>query len=191
MEIGDDPGFIAVCYSVLGREVESNNEASVDTQPEPSLDDRSDATIDKALDAPIDIDSENDYYQPSFAIHTAIPSKRKIHEWSLMSTMRTTEKKRSLSIVALPWKKKEFSRLPMRLGKRHRSSGNYKPSIDTHHETESDARAEDDADFGYLKPYEFGIFRDLEGQARAMDGRVIHVSKDVTEILAMASGSKD
>ena len=57
--------------------------------------------------------------------------------------------------------------------------GNHKPSIDTYHETESDARAKDDADFGYLRPNEFGMFRDSEGQARALYGRAIHISKDV------------
>ena len=57
--------------------------------------------------------------------------------------------------------------------------GNHKPLIDTYHETESDARAKDDADFGYLRPNEFGIFRDSEGQARALHGRAIHISKDV------------
>ena len=33
--------------------------------------------------------------------------------------------------------------------------GNHKPSIDAYHETESDARAKDDADFGYLRPNEW------------------------------------
>ena len=64
-----------------------------------------------------------------------------------MSTLRTTEKKRSLSNVALPWKMQEFSTLPIRPGERHRS-------------TET---AEDDADYGHLRPDEFGNFRDSEG----------------------------
>ena len=65
------------------------------TQPEASLDKKTEAMIDKALEAPIDSDSaneiddfpersikswENDYYQPSFEIQTATPSKRKIIE---------------------------------------------------------------------------------------------------------------
>ncbi|KAF3595938.1 hypothetical protein DY000_02022729 [Brassica cretica] len=81
------------CYSDPGAEIESDNGASIDTQPEPSFDGRFEATIDRALEAPIDSDLaneiedfpegsikswENDYYQPSFAIHTATPSKRKI-----------------------------------------------------------------------------------------------------------------
>ncbi|KAF2552167.1 hypothetical protein F2Q68_00034071 [Brassica cretica] len=60
MEIGDYPGFIAVCYSQSGAEVESDNGASIDTQHEPSLDGRFKATIDKALEAPIDNDPANE-----------------------------------------------------------------------------------------------------------------------------------
>ncbi|KAL0853976.1 LOW QUALITY PROTEIN: hypothetical protein Bca101_059128 [Brassica carinata] len=41
-------------------------------------------------------------------------------------------------------------------------------------------------DSGYLTPDEFGIFRDPEGNARAMDGRLLQVSKE--DILAMANG---
>ena len=93
MEIGDDPGFIVVCYCDHGAEVESKNEASIDTQLEESIDEMSEAMIDKAVEAPIDSDPvneiddfsegsinswKNDYYQSSFAIETATPSKRKI-----------------------------------------------------------------------------------------------------------------
>lgn len=65
-----------------------------------------------------------------------------------------------------------------------------KPSTDIHHEEESDIRAEDDADHGYLILDEFCILRDPEGQARAIDGCILHVSKeDITYIFAMANGS--
>lgn len=46
MEIGDDPGFIAVCYSDSGAEYELDGEESVDTQIERSFDCRFEATID-------------------------------------------------------------------------------------------------------------------------------------------------
>ncbi|KAF3555305.1 hypothetical protein F2Q69_00013059 [Brassica cretica] len=36
-EIGDDPGFIAVYYCDPGAEVESDNVASINTQPEASV----------------------------------------------------------------------------------------------------------------------------------------------------------
>ncbi|KAF2558643.1 hypothetical protein F2Q68_00016128 [Brassica cretica] len=93
MEIGDDPGFIAICYCDHGAEVELDTKASIDTQPKASIDEKCKVTIDEELKAPIDNDDaneiddfpegsinswENDYYQPSFAIKTATPSKRKI-----------------------------------------------------------------------------------------------------------------
>ena len=58
--------------------------------------------------------------------------------------------------------------------------------IDIPHGTESDARAEDAANFGYLRGVEFGIFRDSKGQARALDGRVVHVSRDVAYTIVKA-----
>ena len=67
--------------------------------------------------------------------------------------------------------------------------GNLKTSIDTHHETESDTRTEDIADFGYLRADDFVILSDSEGQARASDVRVIHIYKDVEEIIAKARES--
>ncbi|KAF2566643.1 hypothetical protein F2Q70_00028043 [Brassica cretica] len=81
------------CYSDSGAKRELDGEISIDTPPEPSLDCRFEATIDRVLEALINsdptnevddfpegsIDSwENDYYQPSFAIHIVIPSRRKI-----------------------------------------------------------------------------------------------------------------
>ena len=41
----------------------------------------------------------------------------------------------------------------------------------------------------YLKSDEFGIFRDPDGHARAMDGRILQVSReDIADILQMANG---
>ena len=48
IEIGDDPGFIEVCYSDSGAERESDGEILIDTQPEPSIDRRFECTIDIA-----------------------------------------------------------------------------------------------------------------------------------------------
>ncbi|KAF2561251.1 hypothetical protein F2Q70_00017253 [Brassica cretica] len=86
MEIGDDPRFTVVCYC--------DHQAEVESEAEASIDEKFGATIDEKLEAPIDSDHaneiddfpegsinslENDYYQPSFVVHTAIPSKRKIN----------------------------------------------------------------------------------------------------------------
>ena len=85
MDIGDDPGFIALCYCDHGAEVELDTKASIDTQQKASIDEELKAPIDNNDANEIDdfpegsINSwENDYYQPSFAIKTATPSKRKI-----------------------------------------------------------------------------------------------------------------
>ncbi|KAG5393267.1 hypothetical protein IGI04_023230 [Brassica rapa subsp. trilocularis] len=44
-------------------------------------------------------------------------------------------------------------------------------------------------DYGFLTPDEFGIFRDPDGNARAIDGRILQVSReDITDILQMANG---
>ena len=44
-------------------------------------------------------------------------------------------------------------------------------------------------DYDFLTPDEFGIFRDSDGQARAMDGRILQVSReDIAYILQLANG---
>ncbi|KAF3509399.1 hypothetical protein F2Q69_00005713 [Brassica cretica] len=83
MEIGDNHGFIAA--------FQCDHEA--DEESEISIDDKLVATIDNELETLIDNDHateidnfpegsvnswENDYYQPSFAVHTSTPSKRKM-----------------------------------------------------------------------------------------------------------------
>ncbi|KAG5384370.1 hypothetical protein IGI04_035840 [Brassica rapa subsp. trilocularis] len=43
--------------------------------------------------------------------------------------------------------------------------------------------------YGFLTPNEFGIFRDPDGNARAMDGRILQVSReDIADILQIANG---
>ncbi|KAG5397575.1 hypothetical protein IGI04_019389, partial [Brassica rapa subsp. trilocularis] len=44
-------------------------------------------------------------------------------------------------------------------------------------------------DYGFLTPDEFGIFRDPDGNTRAMDGRILQVSReDIADILQVANG---
>ncbi|KAG5388529.1 hypothetical protein IGI04_030070 [Brassica rapa subsp. trilocularis] len=44
-------------------------------------------------------------------------------------------------------------------------------------------------DYGFLTPDEFGIFRDTYGNARAMDGRILQVSReDIADIFQVANG---
>ncbi|KAG5414496.1 hypothetical protein IGI04_002063 [Brassica rapa subsp. trilocularis] len=44
-------------------------------------------------------------------------------------------------------------------------------------------------DYGFRTPEEFGIFKDPDGNARAMDGRILQVSReDIADILQVANG---
>ncbi|KAF3583727.1 hypothetical protein F2Q69_00028980 [Brassica cretica] len=61
-----------------------------------------------------------------------------------------------------------------------------KQSIDINHIPDSIVKIEHNTNYSYLTLDEFDIFRDPEGQARAMDGRVLNICKeDVAEIIAM------
>ena len=68
---------------------------------------------------------------------------------------------------------------------------NTKPSIDVHHTPDSAVQVKVNKDNGYLTLHEFDIFRDPEGQARSMDGRILNISREeISEIIAM-NGSKN
>ena len=63
-----------------------------------------------------------------------------------------------------------------------------KQSIDVHKTPDSEVQVK--RYYGCLTTDEFGIFRNPEGQARAMDGRILNISKediaeDIAEIIAM------
>ncbi|KAF3560354.1 hypothetical protein F2Q69_00013587 [Brassica cretica] len=151
MEIGDDPGFIVVCHCDHKAEVESEIETSIDTRPEASTDKKSAAAIDEELEAPINSDHakgsinswENDYYQPSFMISTATPSKRKT---CAMEPDEYDEDYREEEIIEYRGLAMEESRV---LKSFHQTrgetsiDGNNKTSIDSHHRREQDAREEE------------------------------------------------
>ncbi|KAF3578710.1 hypothetical protein DY000_02031437 [Brassica cretica] len=71
-------------------------------------------------------------------------------------------------------------------------------SIDSNHTTSIDIRPKSKItvskknkfDNQYLTPGEFGIFRDPDGYAKAIDGRTLHVSReDIADILHTANGA--
>ena len=81
-----------------------------------------------------------------------------------------------------------------------------RPSIDTHHQQSIDnnnatsidnrpipnttVSEKDKFDNQFLTPDEFGIFRDPDGYAKAIDGRTLHVSReDIADILQTANGA--
>ena len=80
-----------------------------------------------------------------------------------------------------------------------------RPSIDTHHQQSIDnnnatsidnnpipnttVSKKDKFDNQFLTPDEFGIFRDPDSYAKAIDGRTLHVSReDIADILQTANG---
>ncbi|KAF3561604.1 hypothetical protein DY000_02017521 [Brassica cretica] len=72
------------------------------------------------------------------------------------------------------------------------------PSIDTPISTSIDSHSKPklslstkniSIDYDFLLPDEFGIFRDQDGHARAMDGRILQVSREnITNIVQLANG---
>ena len=70
----------------------------------------------------------------------------------------------------------------------HRS--NHTTSIDIRPKPKTTVSEKDKFDNQYLTPDEFGIFRDPNGYARAIDGRTLHVSReDIADILQTANGA--
>ena len=65
-------------------------------------------------------------------------------------------------------------------------------TIDIHSQPPSAEREKAKLNNNYLTPDEFGIFRDPDVYARAMDGHALQVSReDITEILQMANGAEN
>ncbi|KAF2550091.1 hypothetical protein F2Q68_00033788 [Brassica cretica] len=66
------------------------------------------------------------------------------------------------------------------------------PSIDIRSKPNNTISEKDKFDNEYLTPDEFGVFRDPDGYARAIDGRILNVSrKDITDILQTANGAEN
>ncbi|CAN6870776.1 unnamed protein product [Brassica oleracea] len=64
-------------------------------------------------------------------------------------------------------------------------------SIDSHYKPKPSlfTKKNMSIDYDFLTPNEFGIFRDKDGHARAMDGRILQVSReDIADILQLANG---
>ncbi|KAF2614597.1 hypothetical protein F2Q70_00012084 [Brassica cretica] len=174
--------FTTFCYFDHGTELESETGASVDTQPRVLIDEKSGATIDRAIEALIDRDPaneiddfpegyinswENDYYQPSFTIHTATPSKRKMsatmeyHGFAMEEegVLRTSHEAKGETSIERhsSWNRirRKSRNCLYEFGQRaYDHSGNER----FHRETRD----------------EYGIYRDEHGHARAVDGRIIH-----------------
>ncbi|KAF3555419.1 hypothetical protein F2Q69_00013577 [Brassica cretica] len=225
MEIGDNPGFIAVCHCDHEADEQSEAETSIATQPKISIDEKLVLMIDNELEEPIDSDHtneiddfqegslnswENDCYQPSFTVHTVIPSKRKM---SAMEPYEYDEDYREEEIIeyrGLSMEEAGVLQISHETIRETSIDGNNKISIDTHHGIEPDARTEDstsidrkgqplidvliefgkrayDSDgkrlFEWEKKDEYNLYTDEHVYARAPDGRIIHHAEKFTRIL--------
>ncbi|KAF2607623.1 hypothetical protein F2Q68_00044071 [Brassica cretica] len=73
----DDPRLIEACH--CGAEYEAEYSTSIETHTPTSIDSTNQKSIDNQLKESIDsspVDWENDYYNPTPAVHTAKPSAR-------------------------------------------------------------------------------------------------------------------
>ncbi|KAF3545559.1 hypothetical protein DY000_02007760 [Brassica cretica] len=155
MEIGDNLGFIAAYHYDHKDDEESEIEATIATQHDISIDDALVTTIDNKLETPIDSDYaieidyfpegsieswENDYYQPSFAVHTSTPSKRKM---SALEHDEDYKEEATIEYLGLAIEEEGVLRRSHETEGKKSIDGDIKISIDTHQGKGPDARATD------------------------------------------------
>ncbi|KAF3546350.1 hypothetical protein DY000_02006496 [Brassica cretica] len=76
------------------------------------------------------------------------------------------------------------------IGHQQSIDNNVATSIDNRPIPKTIVSEKDKLDNQYITPDEFGIFRDLDGYAKATDGRTLHVSReDIADILQTANGA--
>ncbi|KAF2551136.1 hypothetical protein F2Q68_00034971 [Brassica cretica] len=177
MEIGDNLGFIAAFHCDYEADEESDIEASFSTQLEISIDEKLIATIDNELETPIKSDHaneidyflersiiswKNDYYQPSFSVHTATPSKRKMSAMEPDEYDEDYKEEATIEYRGLAMEEAEVLKRSHETRGETSIDGDIRISIDTHHGAEPDARAKDSASIDKRgqpsidKWYEFG-----------------------------------
>ena len=160
-----------------------------------------DINVDYARDGDYSIGSwADDHYHESYAVDTAYRDQRadELHEGftyeELLNMQRSDETDQKRAEAA--W---ERTCLSHPINRASRPSIDIYPStsIDIDHTTSIDIRPipkftvskKAKFDKQYLTPDEFGIFRDLNGYTRAIDGRTLHISReDIADILQTANG---
>ncbi|KAF3609530.1 hypothetical protein DY000_02048676 [Brassica cretica] len=153
--------------------------ASIDTTPGTSIDIKAAAFEKKKWNIPIPSRFTNTYirsFAPQITSHDTIAEK-----------------------MNAPTNKSEGTSRKSIRSKNPNSADKCLPSMDTPVSTSIDSHSKPklslfttknmSIDYGFLTPDEFGIFRDPDGHARAMDGRILQVSReDITDILQLANG---
>ncbi|KAF2531790.1 hypothetical protein F2Q70_00029807 [Brassica cretica] len=145
----------------------------------------------------------DDHHHESYAVETAIyePGADELHEGftyeELLNMQRRDETDQHRSETA--WGRTQYSH-PIDRARRPSIDTNPSTSIDLAHTTSIDIRSKlkttvsekDKFDNEYLTLDEFSIFMDPDGHARAIDGRILNVSrKDIADILQTANGAEN
>ncbi|KAF3487331.1 hypothetical protein F2Q69_00054325 [Brassica cretica] len=167
----------------------SRNRASADIAYYPSID----TIVDRVREGDYSIGSwADDHHHESYAIETTIhePGADELHEGftyeELLNMQRRDEADQRAEAT---WKRTRFSH-PIYRTNRPSIENNPRSSIDIRPKPPSTVSENPNFDNQYLSQDEFGIFRDPDGYARAIDGHALQVSReDIADILQMANGA--
>ncbi|KAF3597250.1 hypothetical protein DY000_02022495 [Brassica cretica] len=185
---------------------------SIDTQPHQRNQKRASTDIAdySSIDTKVNCVREGDYsigsraddhHHKSYAVEIEIYGEDELHEGftyeEFLNMQRRDETDQHQGEAA--WGRTRPSH-PIDRASRPSIDINPSTSIDVAHTISIDIRCKpktavsekDKFDNKYLTPGEFGIFRDPDGYARAIDGRILHVSrKDIADILQTANGAEN
>ncbi|KAF2558906.1 hypothetical protein F2Q68_00015205 [Brassica cretica] len=200
MEIGDNPGFIVACHYNHEADEESEYAASFDNHTQQSIDSVIQLTIDNNPRESIDSSPLNEIFflpehcYPIFAINSQHPAS-KDYQYDvdiLLPEMRFDEydenyhKEKMIEYRGPGMDDEGVLHTSHTTNESTLIDSDVKQSIDINHIPDSIVKIENNTNYSYLTLDEFDIFRDPEGQAGAMDGRVLNICKeDVADIIAM------
>ncbi|KAF3541478.1 hypothetical protein F2Q69_00022399 [Brassica cretica] len=183
-----------------------NNKPSIDIPGSPSIDtqphqrNRKRASTDIANYSSIDAEDNrvregdysigswaDDHHHESYAVETTIyePGADELHEGftygELLNMQRQDETAQHQSETA--WERTRYT---------HPIDRAHRPSIDIRSKPITTVSERDKFNNEYLTPEEFGIFRDPDSHAKAIDGHILNVSQnDIADILQTANGAEN
>ncbi|KAF3588291.1 hypothetical protein F2Q69_00030413 [Brassica cretica] len=200
----NDPGIIAASH--CGAEYETEYSASIETHTATSIDSHHQILTNNvyfpSIDTNVDVTRDRDYsigswaynrYHESYAVETTYRDQgddELIEEFTyeeLLNMQRRDETDQNQAASA--WERTRFSH-PIDRESCLSININNTTSIDIRPKPKTTISEKDKSDNQYLTPDEFGIFRNPDGYARAIDGRTLHVSReDIADILQTTNGA--
>ncbi|KAF2569271.1 hypothetical protein F2Q68_00024486 [Brassica cretica] len=207
----NDPGLIAARH--CGAEYETEYSALIETHTATSIDTPKEESIDSSPN-----DWENDFYNPIMAVNNATPEirddlfdeeyRRKgilVYKFRPLKQEIQAQVETNSLFAEACGKGTHFSRISEEnrratinreiqesIDRANRPSiaNNPPSSIDIRPKPPSTVSKNSNCDNQYLTHDEFGIFRDLDSYARAIDGHALQVSREnIADILLMANGA--